>query len=134
MNMLNCFMEQAFACKHAKLERAKARNDTTGMWKMISSAIEDAFVKFLKLDGKDAQKMRGRGTPHFIKHTEDPGVPVEERHVTGAAALHRSANRHGTQASRLGHMAASVKKVVQNESSNADNEEKLAQHRKKQQI
>ena len=116
MNALHCRMTQAFEKKDQRLKEAAANGDTTGMWKMISAAIEEGFIGYLGLEGKDAQNMRGRGTPHIIRHTIDPGEPHEEGPPdTGAAALHRIANRHGTQSTRLGHIAAKTKHLYKSE-------------------
>lgn len=99
-------MDEAFANRGRRLAEAKASGNTTKLWKLISSAVEEAFIGYLELGDKDAKNMRGRGTPHFIKATIDPAIPVEIPHEVGAAAMHRDASRHGTQASRLGHIAA----------------------------
>ena len=104
-------MSTAFNDRQHRLVEAESDGDTTKLWKLISSAAEEGFVGYLGLSGIDAKNMRGRGTPHFITTTIDPALPVNDPIEKGAAALHRLASRHGTQATRLGHIAANGKSV-----------------------
>lgn len=104
------------------------------MWKLISTSIEEAFVKYLNLTDKDAKNIRGRGTPHFLKHVEDPGIVQEAPVEKGAAALHRLANRHGTQASRLGHIAATSRSLNATPTSESEPVSEASRQKKVQQI
>ena len=108
---MHSMMDEAIEKRGNRLCMAREKGQTTSIWKMISSATEEAFIRYLKLENKEAQSMRGRGTPHFIKFTEDPGIPHELPIEKGAAAIHRIANRHGTQACRLAHMANTNKSI-----------------------
>ena len=55
-------MDENFHKAKAKFEEAKGRKDTDVFWKVWSKAVEDAYVKNLKLETKAEEKaMQGRG-------------------------------------------------------------------------
>ena len=134
MHSLHCAMDRNFDKSDERLRTAYDDGNATTMWKLIGTAAEDSFIEYLHMDKTEAKKMRGRGVPQFIKHVEDPGEPRNEIPEKGAAALHRIASRHGTQATRLGHMAANNKKIVQTRKYDQADMESIATVRNKAQI
>ena len=127
-------ISQAFQTRHERLVAAERAGDTTKIWKMISSAAEEGFIEHLQLEGNEAKNMRGRGTPHFMKTTIDPALPIIETIEKGSAALHRSASRHGTQATRLGHIAANGKSINGQHQGSGINDAEARKLKKHQQI
>ena len=74
--------------KKSRLEQAEQDRDTTRYWKLITAAAEEAYVSVLKLEGKQAEKMKGRAD---IKIRSDGGkVTMPIRPGTTAIALNWS--------------------------------------------
>ena len=70
-------MDQQFVEASSVLERAKAKRDTDLFWKTWSKAVEDAYIKWLELESKEAEKtLRGRGQVTLAKK-----VPNNERKI-----------------------------------------------------
>ena len=47
--------------RRQRLQWATDQNNTTDAWRLLVAAVESAFVKFFRLDGKKAMAMIGRG-------------------------------------------------------------------------
>ena len=48
-----------------RLEGAAHRKDTSQQWDLITAAVEEANIRYHKLEGKEATKMRGRSKVTF---------------------------------------------------------------------
>ena len=59
---LHEMMDGQLAAREEIVNRAQTKQDTTTMWKLISSSLEVAFIEFPDLKQQDASTMRGRGT------------------------------------------------------------------------
>lgn len=75
-------------------------------WNLVAAAVEAAVIKFFKLDGEDAEKMRGRSRITFSKKTKRLLICIEKDDgnadtVTRAKWLRTAAGHHTRLANKL---------------------------------
>ena len=102
-------MDKNIDARRYRMSDAIAKKDSTRLWDLITAAVEAGFVAFLKLEGKEAAKMRGRSVVTIMK-AEEKLEPVEQGQEDQLATAHirklmRRAGSHSTQANRLTNIA-----------------------------
>ena len=79
VKQLQTHMDQNFEEASSTFERAKVARDMDLYWKTWSKAVEDAYIKWLDLGSKEAEKaFRGRGKVTLVKRGPKNARKTEE--------------------------------------------------------
>ena len=54
-------MDRGIRANKSSLDLAKSKNDTEGFWKLWSSSVEEAYIRYLEMPQEAAKQIRGRG-------------------------------------------------------------------------
>lgn len=106
---LHVIMEDTRGQARGRLQAAAVRGDTSALWKIWSSTIEQAFCTHFGTKGSESRSLSGRGTVNIIKATDAPKLPNQCIPGGAARAQHHLADRFARQQRRLGHTADRAK-------------------------
>ena len=98
------------------MQKAEADGNTTRHWQLITAAVEAAFIDTLELEGKAADKMRGRSTVNIKADGGKNKMPKATKQDAKELRWYQGANWHDAQANRLTHVARRMTKVGRNRS------------------
>ena len=65
---LHAEMDKQLQARRTRLEQAVHEEDTEQLWKLITATVEEGFIMFFQLEGKEAHAMRGRSKVTFQKN------------------------------------------------------------------
>ena len=59
MEELHKYMDEEVGLRTCKVQEAKQSKDANRLWDLVTAAVEEAFVRYLELEGLKAMRMKG---------------------------------------------------------------------------
>ena len=109
---LHAYMKDQLELRKHRMEAAVSGRDTTCYWRLITAAVEGAYVQLFKLQGKDAKAMKGRAIVRLQKVHKKPEAKRSSAINSDSRNTFDLAECYVTQARRLEHTCARLKKIA----------------------
>ena len=103
-------MDQELEARRWRLWQARDAMNTTQHWKLQITAMENAYIKYFELTGKEAHSMRGRATATLDTVEEVPAQKQGETKRSEERMALDQANKYSMQARRIQHVVNRLKK------------------------
>ena len=98
-------MDVAINERLQRIELSQLQKDTDRQWDLIAPAVEEAIIKYLQLEGRQATRMRGRSRVSYrnedreILQGADKQTDKQETNII--ETLNKVAGIHAAQGNRL---------------------------------
>ena len=108
---LHEYMDEEIDSRKLRMQYAKECGESNTLWDLITPCAESAFVRFFKLSGPDAVRMKGRGRVEIQVKPIEAQTRTMQSMTCRAMELKRAAGGHAAQANRLTNVARRMMKL-----------------------